>query len=101
MTPDPLGIADLSAITVEFGIREGMLDAAVEELAHQWAADRFNNGALPELDFWDAHEQLHDEADETAASLNNSGVLVQLQVLSEGGTRAALCSLLHDLLTPA
>ncbi|MFD3422091.1 hypothetical protein [Streptomyces decoyicus] len=101
MTSSPLSIADLSAIAVEFGIRDGMLDAAVEEIAHEWAASRFNNGDLPELDFWDAHEQLHDEASENASSLNNRGVLAQLQTLSEGCTRAALCSLLRDILTSA
>ncbi|MFJ8676826.1 hypothetical protein [Streptomyces sp. NPDC093589] len=94
-------IADLEAIAVEFGIRDGMLDAAIEELAHEWAANRFNDGDLPELEFWHAYDQLHDEADENASSLNDGGVLVQLQVLSEGCTRDALRSLLRDLLTPA
>ncbi|MFH0246396.1 hypothetical protein ACGRHY_29145 [Streptomyces sp. HK10] len=97
----PFGPAELESIASEFGIREGMLNAAVEEDAHERAADRFNGGALAELDFWDAYDRLHDEADAQASRVNDSGVTAQLAFLAEDCTRNALRALLHDLITPA
>ncbi|WP_431983815.1 hypothetical protein [Streptomyces qinglanensis] len=101
MTEAPLHADDLETLAEEFGIHEGMLDAVVEEDAHERAADRFNGGALPELDFWDAYDQVHDAADAQASRINRAGVTAQLKFLSEDCTRAALRSLLRDILAPA
>lgn len=101
MTAIPPTRAELDAMAAQFGISDGMLDAAVEEAAHELAADRFNSGALPDLDFWDAHDQVHDDADAQASRINSDGVTAQLEFLSEGCTRTALYTLLRDLLTPS
>lgn len=95
------GTEEFSAITDEFTIEDGMLDSAVEESAHELAAARLNGGALPELDFWDAHDRLHDDADAQASRINGEGIHAQLAFLSEGCSRDALRALLRDLITPA
>jgi hypothetical protein len=76
----------LDALAAEFCLREGDLDEEVEEYAHARAASAFNNGARPELDFWAAHDAVHDEADELASRINAEGVAAQLAFLTEGCT---------------
>ncbi|MFF4205535.1 hypothetical protein ACFYZ8_33355 [Streptomyces sp. NPDC001668] len=78
--------AELEAIATEFALQEGDLDEEVEDRAHDRAADAFNNGARPELDFWDAHDAVHDDADQLASRINTAGVTAQLAYLTEGCT---------------
>ncbi|MFJ1742451.1 hypothetical protein ACIOG4_27730 [Streptomyces microflavus] len=96
-----LGADEFAAIEREFTVEGAALDSAVEEGAHELAAARLNDGELPELDFWDAHDRLHDDADAQASRINGEGVHAQLSFLSEGCGRDALRALLRDLLTPA
>ncbi|MFF6829917.1 hypothetical protein [Streptomyces longwoodensis] len=62
------------------------MDEEVEEYAHARAGSAFNNGARPELDFWAAHDAVHDEADELASRINAKDVAAQLAFLTEGCT---------------
>ncbi|MFI7089506.1 hypothetical protein ACIBUR_38710 [Streptomyces anulatus] len=91
----------IAAIAKEFAVEDGMLDSAVEECTHGLAAARVNGGALPELNFWDAHNRLHDDADAQASRINHDGTFAQLAFLSEGRDSDALRALLRNLLTPA
>lgn len=85
----------LLAIAAELGVREGQLDAAVTEAAHDAAADAYNCGTFTERDEI-AHQWLHGEANVTASKINHQGLESQLVYLfgspaiSERAARAAL-----------
>ncbi|MEV7157162.1 hypothetical protein AB0N77_21440 [Streptomyces misionensis] len=87
----------LDALAEELGIESGDLDEAVLEASHDKAADSYNNGAYPELGDDDAHDQVHDDADERASRINSS-VTDQLAFLAaDCASEQALRSLLTDL----
>ncbi|MYZ33744.1 MULTISPECIES: hypothetical protein [unclassified Streptomyces] len=89
----------LDALAEELGVDEGDLDEAVLEAVHDKAADAYNNGAYCELGDEDAHDQVHDDADERASSINAS-VTDQLAFLAGGcASEQDLRSLLANLLT--
>ncbi|MGW4087024.1 hypothetical protein ACWEGS_28730 [Streptomyces sp. NPDC004822] len=99
--PPVLSEEGADALVDEFGIGEGDLDEAVYEAANEDAADEYNGGAHPELDDDDAYEEVHDEADLRASSVNNQGATAQVQFLADFcGTVEALRSLLGDLMSP-
>lgn len=88
----------LDALAEELGVGEGDLDEAVLEAVHDKAADAYNSGAYSELGDEDAHDQVHDDADERASSINAS-VTDQLAFLAGGcASEQDLRSLLADLL---
>ncbi|MEV8334306.1 hypothetical protein [Streptomyces niveus] len=88
----------LDALVEELGIAPGALDEAVLEAIHDNAADAYNNGAHAELGDEDAHDQVHDDADKRASSINAS-VTDQLAFLAGGcAGEQDLRSLLADLL---
>lgn len=88
----------LDALAEELGVGAGDLDEAVREAVHDQAADAYNNGAYSELGDEDAHDQVHDDADRRASSINAS-VSDQLAFLSGScASEQDLRSLLTDLL---
>ncbi|MEO3976964.1 hypothetical protein [Streptomyces sp. CAU 1734] len=90
--------AALAALAEELGITPGALDEAVLEAAHDQAASAYNNGAHAELADDEAHDQVHNSADERASAINAS-VTAQLAFLADGCASAqALRSLLADFL---
>ncbi|MFF4933192.1 hypothetical protein ACFY2H_30540 [Streptomyces griseofuscus] len=88
----------LDALAEELGVDEGALDEVVLEAVHDKAADAYNNGAYGELGDEDAHDQVHNDADKRASSINAS-VTDQLAFLAGGcASEQDLRSLLADLL---
>ncbi|MFI8206664.1 hypothetical protein [Streptomyces sp. NPDC085937] len=92
---------EADSLVAEFGIGEGDLDEVVYEAANEDGADEYNGGAHPELSDDDAYEEVHDEADARASSVNNQGAAAQVQFLAEFcGTVEGLRSLLGDVMSP-
>ncbi|MFJ5218785.1 hypothetical protein ACIP98_29205 [Streptomyces sp. NPDC088354] len=89
----------LAAIAAEVGVKDGDLDDAIREAAHEEAADAYNGGARPELDDDGAHRAVHADAERRAADINNAGLGAQLGFLyAQCASEAAFRSLLTDLL---
>lgn len=89
----------LAAIAAEVGIKDGDLDDAIREAAHEEAADAYNGGAHPELDDDRAHRAEHADAEQRAVKINNAGLDAQLAYLyAQCASEAAFRSLLVDLL---
>ncbi|MGW1976686.1 hypothetical protein [Streptomyces sp. NPDC001889] len=94
-----LSASELEALASELGIDARHLEDAVVEAAHEAASSSFNNGTHTELEFWDAHDRVHDDADARARRINGDGVTAQLAFLADGCTsHKALRSLLRDLI---
>jgi len=75
-------LADLRGYAASRHVTAADLDEVVYELANSGAANAYNNGAEPGLDDDAAHEQLHDQADSAASTINNSGLTGQLRYLA-------------------
>jgi hypothetical protein len=78
------------------------LDELVDDLTNSRASARVNNHDVePDLDFNEAFDLLHDEADRTAGAINNHGLSGQLAVLLDAHGEPTLTALLGDLRSPA
>lgn len=90
----------LAALVQEFRLSGEDLAEAVLDAVHDQASDRYNGGACDDLDDEQAHDAVHDDADEQAGHINAGGAQRQLAYLAEGcRDLSALRSLLNDLLT--
>lgn len=76
------------------------LDELVYDLLNDYAADQVNGGELPELDFDQTYEELHDAADARASAINNQGTRDQLAVLLDAYGENDLTSKLRSLAAP-
>lgn len=88
--------AEIDEITREFSLTEDDLDELVHDACSNTASNKVN-GDRDGLDFWDAYDQFHDDAEQRASNINNSGTSGQLRFLAAFyGTTQALRSLLQD-----
>lgn len=92
--------ADLDALrtlAAQLGLTDSDLDDTVYELTNSGAAERYNDGALPDLDDDDAYNELHDTADAEASDINNGGLHSQLAYLLRCMNLTAACEHLRTL----
>ncbi|MGW2658523.1 hypothetical protein ACWC1D_33350 [Streptomyces sp. NPDC001478] len=87
---------EIKEITREFDLTEDTLDDLVHDACSTTASHKVN-GDRGGLDFHDAYDQFHDDADQRTSKINNSGTAGQLRFLTAFyGGKEALRSLLQD-----
>ncbi|MFF2374995.1 hypothetical protein ACFVUW_11495 [Streptomyces xiamenensis] len=57
------------------------VDELVYDMVHRGASDAYNSGSRPELGDLDAFDAVHDDADERASAINNTGLTGQVAAL--------------------
>ncbi|CAL9677560.1 hypothetical protein SUDANB95_07885 (plasmid) [Actinosynnema sp. ALI-1.44] len=92
----------LEALVERLGLTSAdHLDELVYDLVNDHATDQINGGGLPELDFDQAYEELHDAADARASAINNQCPRDQLAVLLAAYGEDDLTSKLRSLAVPS
>ncbi|GAA2753336.1 hypothetical protein [Kitasatospora cinereorecta] len=89
MTTEPLTGEQVAAVAAEFALDEELLDELVISLLDESAAADVNDGAYPDLPFWDAHDLVHDLAGRRASDINNAGMTSQLAFIASCCSAAA------------
>jgi hypothetical protein len=75
--------AVLVRLAEELGLTEWDVDELVYDMVHRDASDTYNSGSRPELGDLDAFDAVHDDADEWASMINNTGLAGQVDALIE------------------
>ncbi|MCG7523972.1 hypothetical protein MHW47_05890 [Streptomyces sp. OfavH-34-F] len=75
------GAAALVRLAGELGLAETDVDELVYDMEHRGASDAYNSGSRPELGDLDAFDAVHDDADERASAINNTGLAGQVAAL--------------------
>lgn len=89
-------LSRLEALVDRLGISSEDADELVYDLFHAGASEQVNNGELPESDFTEAHDALHDRADDQASDINQGGVRDQLAALLGAYGEQDLVAKLYD-----
>lgn len=76
-------VADLVDTADSLNLCSRDLDDSIYEVANAYAAARYNDGDLSDLDDDDAYAAVHDDADREASAINNGDLPSQLRFLAE------------------